>query len=299
MPASWANAFWPTTALFRWTDWPVTCASLRLTGYSSFVLMPGAQRHHDLFEGRVAGPLADPVDGTLDLPRPLAQGRQGVRDRQPEVVVAVDGQHAGVDPADLLFQVPHDGRVVGGHGVPDRVGDVERGGPGLDHALDDFGQEVELGAGRVLRRELHVGAPVARPLHPLDRPPGDLLGRHPQLELAVDGAGGEEHVDAGPLGVLDGVGGAVDVGRVAPGQPGDDRPADLAGDRLDALEVARRRDREPGLDRVHPELRERPGHLQLLAAVHAAPGALLPVPQRGVENDDAVRVGRHGHTQAS
>ena len=48
---------------------------------------------------------------------------------------------------------------------------------------------------------------------------------------------------------------------------------------------------KPGLDHVHAEVGEGPGHLELLAQVHAAAGALLAVAQRGVEDDHAVRVG--------
>ena len=88
--------------------------------------------------------------------------------------------------------------VVARHGVADRVGDVERGRPGLDGLLDHLGEEVEFGAGRVLGRELDVLAAVAGALHALDGPLDDLLRRHAQLELAVDGAGREEDVDARP-----------------------------------------------------------------------------------------------------
>ena len=49
-------------------------------------------RHHDLFERGIAGPLADAVDGALDLPRAGRDAGQRVGDRQAEVVVAVDGE---------------------------------------------------------------------------------------------------------------------------------------------------------------------------------------------------------------
>ena len=44
---------------------------------------------------------------------------------------------------------------------------------------------------------------------------------HLQLELAMDGAGGQEDVDPRLLGVLDGLPGPVDVGVAAAGQPAD------------------------------------------------------------------------------
>ena len=48
------------------------------------------QGHHDLLEGGVAGPLAEPVDRDLDLPRAGLDGRQRVGRGEAQVVVAVD-----------------------------------------------------------------------------------------------------------------------------------------------------------------------------------------------------------------
>jgi hypothetical protein len=48
--------------------------------------------HDDLLERRVAGAFADAVEGALDLRGARADGRQRVRDRQAEVVVAVGGE---------------------------------------------------------------------------------------------------------------------------------------------------------------------------------------------------------------
>ena len=53
------------------------------------VVGPGAQRHHDLLERGVAGPLAETVDRALDLPGAGRHAGQRVGDREPEVVVAV------------------------------------------------------------------------------------------------------------------------------------------------------------------------------------------------------------------
>ena len=62
---------------------------------------------------------------------------------------------------------------------------------------------------------------------------------------------------------------ALDVGRLSAGEAGDDRAFDLAGDRLDGLEVAGRGDREAGLDDVDAEPRELMGDLELLGACSA------------------------------
>ena len=133
------------------------------------------------------------------------------------------------------------------------------------------------------------------PLHARDRPRDDLVLVHPQLELAVDRAGGQEDVDPGVRGVLQRFPRAVDVFVVAAGQAADRRAADRAGDLADRLEIAGRSDREAGLDHVDAQVDQRLGDLELLLEIHAAAGRLLAVAERGVENDDvAWRDGGHG-----
>ena len=57
----------------------------------------------------------------------------------------------------------------------------------------------------------------------------------------------------------------------------DDLVAHLLRDPAHRLEVVPGRDREPGLDDVHAQLRQLPGDVQLLLAGEGGPGALLPV----------------------
>ena len=95
----------------------------------------------------------------------------------------------------------------------------------------------------------------------------DVLARRLELALDVDVARGDEGVDARALGVLDRVPGGVDVLHARARQAADDRALDLAGDRLDRLEVAGRGDREAGLDDVDAEARELVRDLDLLLRV--------------------------------
>ena len=97
------------------------------------------------------------------------------------------------------------------HGVAHRIGDVDRGGAGLDRRLDAAAQEVVLGAGGVLRRPLDVLDQVARPRDLARDELEHLLGRFLELELHVHGAGRDERVDAPALGVPHRFAGAVDV----------------------------------------------------------------------------------------
>ena len=96
-------------------------------------------------------------------------------------------------------------------------------------ALHHLDQEVELGAGRVLGRELDVVELLARHLHALDGPADDLLLGHLELEVAVDGAGGQEDVAAPARRVLERLPRGGDVALVAAREAGDDRPLDLRG----------------------------------------------------------------------
>ena len=105
MPASCANALRPTIALFAWTgslgeresSWLVSnSACERIAGVVRQAVGPDAQRHHDLFERRVAGALADAVDRALDLAHAALDRRQAVGDGEAEIVVAVRAEDGAV-----------------------------------------------------------------------------------------------------------------------------------------------------------------------------------------------------------
>ena len=106
----------------------------------------------------------------------------------------------------------------------------DRRGPGGDGRLDHLAEEIGLGPGGVLGRELDVRAIARRPPHARHRLANDLVLVHLQLVLAMDGAGGQEDVDPRPLGRTHGFPSAVDVFVAAAGQPANRRPADRLGD---------------------------------------------------------------------
>ena len=242
---------------------------------SAVVVVPRPQRHHDLFQRAVAGPLADAVDRALDLPGAVLDGGQAVGDGQAQVVVAVDADDRLVDVRHALVEVRDDAGVLRGRGVADGVGDVDRRRAGVDGRLDDLGRGSRARCGRRPRARTRCrrSSRLAR-FTPATARLDDLLLGHLQLELAVDGAGGQEDVDARLCGVLEGLPGAVDVAVVAAGQAADGRAGDLGGDRADRLEVAGRGDREAGLDDVDAQVDQGLGDLQLLGEVHAARRAI-------------------------
>ena len=114
----------------------------------------------------------------------------------------------------------------------------------------------------------------------------DLVLVHAELELAVDGAGGEEDVNPRVGAPLERLAGAVDVLVVAAGQAADRGAADGFGDPAHRFEVAGRGDGKAGFDDVDAQIDQRLGDLELFVEVHAAAGRLLAVAERGVEDDD-------------
>src|SRR5918998_435933 len=71
-------------------------------------------------------------------------------------------------------------------------------------------------------------------------------------------------------------------------EPRDDGALHVARDRLHGLEVARRGDREAGLDDVHAEAGQLVRDLELLRGVERDARGLLAVAEGGVEDEDAL-----------
>ena len=90
------------------------------------------KRHDELFQRSVARPLADAVDGALDLAGAGPHRRQGICHGQAQVVVAVDGNDHVIDTRHVLHQVVHNMRVFVGNRVAHRIRDVDGGRPRVD-----------------------------------------------------------------------------------------------------------------------------------------------------------------------
>src|SRR5665647_1831154 len=102
----------------------------------------------------------------------------------------------------------------------------------------------------------------------------------------MDVGGRHEGVDAGVLGVFDGVPTCADVALDAAGQTADDRALHFAGDGLHRLEITGAAGWEAGFDHVYAQAHQLVSDLKLLRGVQTATGRLLPVAQRGIEEDD-------------
>jgi hypothetical protein len=101
----------------------------------------GAQRHDDLFQRRVAGPLADAVDGAFDLPGTGGDAGQRVGHRKAEIVVAMGREHDLVGAGHPGAQHGDEGGIFLRHRVADGVGNIDGRGAGLDRRLAAAAQE--------------------------------------------------------------------------------------------------------------------------------------------------------------
>ena len=202
------------------------------------IALASLDRHDDFFQRTVARPFADTVDGALHLAGACVHRSQAVGDRHSEVVVTVCAQSDVLDPANVGDQILEDLRKLFGHCIAHGVRNVHGRGPGLYHGLDHLGQVFQFRARGVLGRELDVVAIVPGVRHRLHCALENFRLGHLQLVLAVDPAGGHEHVNSRTGRILYRVPHPLDILGIAARQTADGRAFDGPGDGLDGLEVS-------------------------------------------------------------
>ena len=97
----------------------------------------------------LAGSLAQAVDRAFGLACAFFDRGEGIGYRHAQIVVAMDADDGvstvGYLGDDLRDHLPE----FFGHGIADRVGDIDRRGPGLDGRRDDLVEVVRLSASGV------------------------------------------------------------------------------------------------------------------------------------------------------
>ncbi len=116
---------------------------------------------------------------------------------------------------------------------------------------------------------------------------------HVQLVLHVDGAGGDEGVDARPLRAFERLARRIDILEAGAAEAAHGGVLHDPGNLLHRREIAGGRHREAGFDDIHAHLVEQLGDLDLLLQSHGCAGRLLAVAQGGVEYPNFV--GTHGN----
>ncbi len=183
------------------------------------LVLARAYRHHNLLEGRVAGALADTVDGALHLARAEPHGSQAVRDRHTEVVMTVRAQDDLFHLGRLFADHPEHCAYLGGDGIADGVGQIDDRSARFDDSPHDLRQIINVAPGRVLGRELDVLGETPRMLDGGDRVLQHLLARPPEFVFQMNVGRGDEEVNPRAGRALDGVPCGVDIRLVGPRQP--------------------------------------------------------------------------------
>src|SRR5829696_532164 len=244
------------------------------------------QRKRDLGEVRVACALAHAVDRPVHPGGAGADGGDGARGRDAEVVVPVEvDRHLAPDELDGLAD---EGRDRLRRRDPERIDHDDLAGSGVDRRGVDTSIEVGLGAARVDAEERGVDPVVAREPHRARDAVEHLVARDAdRVELEV----GDGRLDHGvPDAELDE---RLEVGRDGPREPPHLGAKARGRNEPHRLPVVRRDAREPGLDPVDAELVEEPRDLELLVWVQDDADRLLAVAKRRVVQADtaADRVG--------
>ena len=277
------------------------CGALGRTAQKGVVVAAAhMQRHHQLFERSIAGPLTDAIDGAFQLAGTIFDRLKKVGHRQAEVVMAVHRNHGLIDIGNTAIDAGDQLTELRGCGIAHCVGNVDRGGTGFDGGLDHLMHVVGITAAGVLAGELNI---VDERAGIGDHLAGDgehLSAGFAQLVLEVDVAGGDEGVDAAVGGGGHSLGAGFDVAPGSAGQAADHRAiggADAGGDALHGVEIAAAGEGETGLDDVHPQTGQLLGDRQLFLQVETGAGRLLAVAQRGVEDQNPTGIARHDRRQ--
>ncbi len=82
------------------------------------------QCHDNFFERGVSGPFPNPVNSDLRLPGSGHQSGQGIRGRQAQVVVAVNGYHCIFNPRSVGHNPSNQRLELIWRGIADRIRDI-------------------------------------------------------------------------------------------------------------------------------------------------------------------------------
>ena len=253
-------------------------------GVERIFILAGLEHHDDFFQAGVTRPLPDAVDGAFHLTGAVLDGRDGVRDRQSQIVMAMDRNDRLVDIRNVVAQVSHHAAIFIGSSVTNGVRHIDRTGAMLDGGFYHPRQILPLGTRSVLGGKFHV---IRKSAGQLDGVRGDGQGLFPCLAeqmLQMDVRGGNENMDASPFGRLDRLAAGFDVFFHGAGQTGDDGFFQGPGDFFHRLKITRGSRGKPGLNNIHAQLFQLQRHFHFFRGVQAGARRLFPVAQGGIKN---------------
>ena len=123
------------------------------------------------------------------------------------------------------------------HGIADGIWHIDGGCSLRYHSLENTAKKVWIRTAGIFGGKLDVSAMLAGKAHCKFGLFVDLLRRHAQLLLHMQGARGEEGVNAPGLRVLERLDAPTDIAVVGATKSGDRRVLDRRGDRLHRLKI--------------------------------------------------------------
>eukprot|EP00913_Durusdinium_trenchii_P035355 g33085.t1 len=246
------------------------------------------QRHGDFFERGVPRPFADSVNGALHDIRPFGDAGEGVRDREPQIVVKVNRQQCLIDVGDVVLNVTDEVACFFRRQHADRIGKADRRRPGVDCFRVAAAEVFAFGAAGIFGAEGDDRKGLRRVADSVGDDADDFVFRLFEFVFAMQRARAAEQADA-PLvfGVsLKSAIGGIDVGADRSAQSGQHRLFDHAHHFADRFDVGFRGGGEPGVEGMHACLFECFGDAEFVVGFERRAGHLFAVAQRGVAEQD-------------
>ena len=244
--------------------------------------------HSDFLQSRVAGTLANTIDGDLALAGPGKKSGHCVGGGHTEVVVAMGRDDSLVNPIHIVNKILDLSGVLGRETVACRVRNIHDRGPGLDGRLNHSGKILIVSASRILGVELHILNILLGIFHSPDGTLKNLLPGGIELVPYVGVGSSDSRVYPLVFGVFKGFRGNIDVFLHGTCQRTDRRPGDGLGNLHDRIEIPRTGNRETRLNDIYSQLFKGLCHLDFLHSVELAPRHLLAITQSGVKNEYSV-----------
>src|SRR5216684_8789640 len=154
-------------------------------GGDAETLFTHRESHDDFLQRRVAGALADAVNGAFDLANTRAHRGQRIGDSHPQIIMAMSAQSDAIRIAQVFADLPEHCAIFLGHGIADGIGQVQHRRARIDGYAAHLTQELDIGAAGVFRGEFHFAHVLASETDHRRDGFERLLARHVQLHAKV------------------------------------------------------------------------------------------------------------------
>ena len=167
--------------------------------------------HHQLFQSGITSAFTDAIHRALQLTRSRFHGLKEIGDGQPEIVVAMHGNHRVIDIRHMLIDARDQAPKFRRCGVSHRVWNIHGAGTSSNRRFDHFVQKLRITATRVFTGKLNVVHEGTGIGHHLGNDAKHVFTTLAQFVLEMNVAGGDKGMDASLWGRCYGLSAGLDV----------------------------------------------------------------------------------------